>query len=148
MLAHLRGLTKDGLPSRSSIGRYAKQLEAISKRVRGAKEIADRLVAECGPQVADGKGFQVLVQAFQSLAFDFVAAVPEGETLDPENLSFLARAIGEVARAQKTDTDRTFKIQQETAKSAASRAEEVAKARGISADTVDAIRRAVLGVTT
>jgi hypothetical protein len=148
VLTHLRRLAKDPaeLPSRSAVGRYAQKFQAITERVRRSQEIADRLVAECGPQIADGKGLQVLVQGFQSLAFDLLANIGEDETLDPENLSFLARAISDVARAQKTDADRALRIRQETAKSAAAKAAEVAKARGISAETVDQIRKAVLGV--
>ncbi len=148
VLTHLRQLAKDpaDLPSRSGVGRYAQQFKAISERVRRSQQIADRLVAECGPQIADGKGFQVLVQGFQSLAFDLLANIPEGETLDPENLSFLARAISSVASARKTDADLALRLRQDTAKTAAVAAERVGKARGISAETVNEIMHAVLGV--
>ncbi len=150
VLAHLRQLAKDPaeLPSRSSVGRYAQTIKALGDRMRRSQEIADRLVAECGPQIADGKGFPILVQGFQSLVFDLMANMAEGETLDPENLSFLARAISSVASAQKTDTDRALKVRQETAKQAASKAEAVGKARGVSAETIAEIRTAVLGVGT
>jgi len=150
VVAHLRQLAPDGeeLPSRSSIGRYAQNMEAISTRMKRSREIADRLVAEAGPQAADGKGFQVLVQGFQSLAYDFLANIPEGETLDAENLSFLARAISSMASAQKTDTDRALRIRQEAAKEAAAAVEKVAKRSpgGLSRDTIEAIKAEILGI--
>ncbi len=150
VLAHLRQLAKNPaeLPSRSGLGRYAQQFQTLSDRMRRSQEIADRLIAECGPQISDGKGFQVLVHGFQSLAFDALANVAEGETVDWENLSFLARAISSVASATKADTDRALKVRQETAKQAAAAVDKIGKARGITADTVEEIRRAVLGVAT
>ena len=67
-------------------------------------------------------------------------------TFCPEDAMFLARALKELAAAQKTDTDRTLAIQRETAKSAANKAEEAMKSRGMSGETVDFIKNAVLGV--
>ncbi len=151
VLAHLGKLGGDeSLPSRSSIGRYAKTFEAIAERMRRSQEITDRLVEAAGPSIADGKGFQVLVQGFQSLAFDFLANVGEGQTLDAENLSFFARSLSSLAGAQKSDADRTFKIEERAAKKAreeaAVNAVTAARAVGLTADKVKQIERAVLGV--
>lgn len=145
MLAHLRNLTEGPVPSRSSLGRYAKNFEVLAERVRRSQEIADRMVAEVGPQIADGKGFQVLTHGFQSLVFDFMSALPEGETLDPKNLSFLAGAIKDITSARKADTDLALKIRQEAAKQAAAKVDEVGKARGLTAETIKQMREAVLG---
>lgn len=142
---HLKELSDDP-PSRSSIGRYAKRVEALAVRSRRAQEIADRLVTDMGPQIADGKGLMALTQVFQALAFDMIGNLEEDEVLDPENLHFLARSIKDIASAQKSDTDRALMIRREFAKTAAAEVEKVGKARGITADTVEAIKNAVLGV--
>lgn len=149
VVAHLRQLTEDPevVPSRSSIGRYAQNFSAISARLRQSEELTSRLVAEAGPEMADGKGFQILIQGFQSLAFQLLANLPEGETLDPKNLSHLAGAIKDVMAAQKGETDRLLKVRVETAKAAAVAVDKVGKAQGLTPETVLAIREAVLGVS-
>lgn len=113
----------EAAPSRSAVHRHASKFAVISERMKRSKEIAELLVAEAGPDLADGKGFQVLVQGFQSLAFDMLANLGEGETLDPENLMFFARSIQSVASAQKTDADRALKLRAEFAKEAAKKLE-------------------------
>jgi len=134
-------------PSRSSVHRHAQKFAAISERMRRSKDIADALIAEAGPSLADGKGFQVLVQGFQSLAFDMLANVEEGKTLDPENLMFFARAIQSVASAQKSDADRAIKLKAEAAKEAAEAVERVARRDGgLTRKTIDEIKSEILGI--
>jgi hypothetical protein len=133
-------------PSRSSVHRHAQKFAAISARMRRSKDIAEALVAEAGPSLADGKGFQVLVQGFQSLAFDLLANIDEDKSLDPENLMFFARAIQSVASAQKSDADRALKLKDEARKDAAKAVEKSARAQGLSPETVAKLRADVLGV--
>ncbi|WP_439471326.1 DUF3486 family protein [Brevundimonas sp.] len=133
-------------PSRSAVHRHAQKFEAISARMKKSREIAEMLVAEAGPQLADGKGFQVLVQGFHSLAFDLLANVDDEKPFDPENLMFFARAIQSVASAQKTDADRALKLKLEAKKEAVAEVEKVAKQEGLSNDTLNRIRAGILGV--
>lgn len=146
VVAHLATLGADELPSRSAIGRYAKNLEQISARMNRAKEIADRLVEQAGPGLDEGKGLAVLAQGFESLAFDYLASVDEDAPLDPENLMFFAKAVGEVTRARSAETNRLLKVREATAKSAAAAAEKVCRQEGLSADVVRKVGAAVLGV--
>lgn len=149
IVAHLRMLSgpDEALPSRSAIGRYAVQFDKIAARVRRSQDITDRLVAEVGPQVADGKGLQVLAQGFQSLAFDLLAGMEEGATLDPENLMFFARSIGEISRALKTDADRSLSIKKAALKEAAAVVKgAVGGEAGLSAETADFVMKKILGV--
>lgn len=139
----------DALPSRSSVHRHAQKYQALGERLRRSKAIADQLVEQVGPELRDGKGFQVLVHGFQSLAFDMLANMDEEQTMDPENLMFFSRAIASVASAQKTDTDRALRLKQEAAREAAAAVDRVAKrdGAGLTRDTVDAIKREILGIT-
>jgi hypothetical protein len=150
IVAHLKTLASPDtdLPSRSGIGRYAQQFEKISARVRRSQDITDRLVAEVGPQIADGKGLQVLAQGFQSLAFDLLAGMEEGDTLDPENLMFFAKSIGEISRALKTDADRSLAIKREALKEAAAAVKDAVGSAeaGLSEETADFVRKKILGL--
>lgn len=136
----------EAAPSRSAVARHGAKFAAISERLKRSREIAEMLIEQAGPEIADGKGFQVLLQGFQSLAFDMLANMGEGETLDPENLMFFARSIQSVASAQKTDTDRALKVRQVALKDAAAAADKVAKKEGISQETADRIKASILGV--
>lgn len=138
----------DEMPSRSALHRHSKKYAALAARLKESQEVTDLLVANVGPDVADGKGFQVLVQAFQSLAFNMLASMGPDDHLDPEELMQFARAIGSVASAQKTDTDRALKVRQVALKDAAAAAEKVAKSQGLSKETLAAIRAGILGVKT
>ena len=59
----------------------------------------------------------------------------------------LGKALKDMASAQKIDLDRELKIRQETATEAATAAGKVAGEKGLTADTIDAIKEAVLGVS-
>ena len=65
---------------------------------------------------------------------------------DPKDASNLARALKDLATAQKTDADRTIKMQEQVKAQAVTAVEKVGKAKGLSAQTVADIRAAVLGI--
>lgn len=134
------------IPSRSAVHRHAQKFEALAERMKRSQAFADAFAREVGPQVADGKGLQVLLQAFQSLAFDMIGGMNEDQALDPENLMMFAKALQAAASAQKTDADRALKIEQETRKKVASDVETVGKRLGWSAETAQQVRAQILGV--
>jgi hypothetical protein len=136
------------VPSRSAVHRHAQKFEAISERIKRSQSFADALAREVGPQIGDGKGLQVLLQAFQSLAFDMIGNMEDDQALDPENLMLFAKSLQAAASAQKTDADRTLRIQEETRKKAAASATKEGKAAGLTEEQVRKIERAVLGVDT
>lgn len=140
----------DDMPSRSAVGRHAQKFQKLNERLRQSREMAELLVAEAGPDIADGKAFQVLVQGFQSLAFDMMAKLEDGQTLDPENLMFLARSLKDVTSARKTDADLHARLKADAAKEAAAAVDRVAArtkgAGGLTAETIDAIKSEILGV--
>lgn len=136
------------LPSRSAVHRHSQKVQALAERVQRSRDIANQLVAQVGPDLSDGKGLQVLIQGFQSLAFDMMANLEPDQTLDPENLMFLSRAIQAVTSARKTDADLHLKLKSEAAKEAAAAVERVAsrEGAGLTRDTVDKIKREILGI--
>lgn len=135
-------------PSRSAVHRHAQKFAALGDRMKRSQAFADAFAREVGPQLAEGKGIQVLLQAFQSLAFDMLGNMDDGETLDPESLMMFARAIQSAVSAQKTDADRAAKIREDARKAAALTASKEAKAAGLSEEKVKQIERAILGVDT
>lgn len=79
-----------------------------------------------------------------------LAGMGEDQQMDPENLMFFAKSIGEISRALKTDADRSLAIKREAAKEAAAAVDKIAAktpaAAGLTRETVDAIKREILGI--
>jgi hypothetical protein len=140
------GLSADAAPSRSAVHRYSHKFAAVAERVKRAQAFREMLVAEAGPQIADGKGLQVMAQAFESLVYDMLGNMEDGKSLDPEQLMFFAKSIQAVSSALKTDADRALQIEKATLKKVAERVDAVAKREGWSADTARKARAEILGV--
>lgn len=134
-------------PSRSAVHRHAQKFAAIGERIKRSQSFADALAREVGPQINDGKGLQVLIQAFQSLAYDMIGNLDEDQALDPESLMFFARSLKDVSSALKTDADRALRIEEQARKKAAQDVEKLGKALGWSSDTAAKVRAEILGVS-
>lgn len=140
------GLDPEIAPSRSSVHRHAKSFQAVVERIQRSRELTELLAQQLGPEVADGRGVQVMVQAVQSLTYDLIGSIEEGKPVDPKSIHDLAKAAHHLAAAQKTDADRALKIELEARKKAAAAAGKEARAQGLTEDRVRAIEKAVLGV--
>lgn len=149
ILAHLRQLGVQDV-SRSGLGRHVQELDEIGERMRQQRALADALVARFGSE-PDDKLARVNLEMMHGLLFRFAMAEQKQEEvrLGPEDLMFLSSALKNIAAAGKTDVDRIQRLEKRAAEQAKAEAAEaavkVAGAKGLSADTVSAIRRAVLG---
>lgn len=148
--AHLEEL---GHPrSRSAVGRHAKNLSDVAERLKRSREMSQALVKEIGPEVASGKTGRLLVEILQSICFDhlLVKADDKKSDLESQDFFFLAKALKEMASAQKIDVDRELKIRsevaRETAKKAAEVAETVGNQAGLTKETINKFRGQILGV--
>lgn len=138
--------------SRSAVGRHVKTLAEVSERMRRARVMAEALTARFGAQ-PDNQVARMNLEMAHGLIFELIAATTgaEGEDgqplqLDFKSAKFLASTLKDLASAEKVDADRMIKLREEFAKEAAAKVETVGKQRGMSADTVEAIKHAVLGV--
>lgn len=132
----------------SALQRHTKSIEEIGAELRHSREMAKALV-EAAPVGDDAKLEQLNLELMHSMVLRLLTATNAGEmvTLDPENTMFLARALGQLAGARKTDADRRRKDREEAQKQFMAKVEETAKkpGAGLTADAVRAIREAVLG---
>lgn len=138
--------------SRSALGRHVKGLAEVGEQLRRSREIATALVARFGDE-PDNRVGRLNIELMHGLVMQAITATAEGEdgqvqavTFSPEDTMFLARSLQSLATAQKTDTDRLLKVRVEAAKDAAKAAETVGKAKGLTKETMDAIKHAVLGI--
>lgn len=128
--------------SSSSVGRYKQQAEAQMSRYREAQEVAKTWI---GKLQADPEGDvgRLLAEMLRTTAFVTLGDLDAGS---PQDVMFLAKALKDLASADKLTADRILLVRREAAKEAAEKVSSVGKAKGLSAETVDALRKEILGV--
>lgn len=142
----LAGVDPEQAPSRSSVHRHAQKFKAVVERIQRSRELTDMLAQQLGPEVADGRGVQIMVQAVQSLTYDLLAALEEGTVIEAKTIHDLAKAAHHLAAAQKTDTDRALKIEEDVRRKAAAAVAKLGKKLGWSSETARSVREEILGV--
>ena len=168
IVEHLRALggTAEGAglgiepPSRSAVGRHVKKMAAVGERLRRSRDVAEALAREMdGAPVS--KMVQLNIELLHGAVFDLFAKADEDmEVIDrdgraalagnPEGMMMLAKALESLTRASKTDVEFVAQVEARSAekakKAAAAVVETVAKAEGISAGTIAAIKAGIFGV--
>lgn len=137
--------------SRSAVGRHAQKITKISERLNQSKEMAKALVAECGEDLLSSKQGRLINEIFRSIIFDQMTNKLEGEdSFDPQELFFLAKAIKDVAGANRLDQDYEKKVRESIEKEVKEQAADAASATmteaGLNADQVKFWREEFLGV--
>lgn len=138
--------------SRSALGRHVRTLQDVAGEMREAQAMAAALAREVG-DADQSRMLDVNVQLLQSNMFKLMLASSEGDgegvQLKPSEAKAFADALRSIALTRKTDLDlieRAEKRAAERAKiEAAESATRAARAKGLSKETVESIRFAVLG---
>ena len=102
LLEHLRGIGVEGV-SRSALGRQKEIIDKMAARLRQSREMAEALVREVGPSAAEGEQGRLLVQALRGLVMDHLANLEEDA--DPKSFMAIARALKDMAQANRLDQD-------------------------------------------
>jgi len=131
-----------GEVSRSAVGRYRKRAEDQMQKYREAQEVAKVWI---GKLQADPEGDigRLLSEMLRTVAFQ---SIGDMEAANPMDLMLLAKALKDLAGADKLTAERILKVRQEAAKEAAEKVAAVAKTKGLSKETVDELKREILGV--
>lgn len=155
IVGHLRGMGVSEV-SRSALGRYKKNFDAVVERVRRSREIADVLVRQFGSE-DESKAMRANIEMMHGIVSDMLMQIGDGEDedgesrpvlLEPKAAHDLAKALDHLARAKRNDQDAIIKAREEAAaaaaKEAAARMETSARKAGVSPDVIRMIRRDVL----
>jgi Tfp pilus assembly pilus retraction ATPase PilT len=95
----------------------------------------------------EGDVGQLLKQMLRSVAFQTLGSMSEREeSAEAMEVMLLAKAMKDLAGADKLAADRILMIRREVAKQAATEAVKEAKAGGLSDEAAEAIRQKILGV--
>lgn len=136
---------------RSSAHRYQQEFEKVAARLRQSREMAAALAQEIGPEMAGGRQGRLLVEILQNLALDHLTSrAAAGEPDTPADLMRLSRAIRDMIASLKMDAERELKVRAEARHGALEEAADntvrAAAAEGLSAETIEKFRAAILGI--
>lgn len=149
ILTKLRELQVPGAEtiSRSALGRYTKEIDAAASEIRRSRAIAEALVKQYG-EAPEGRTARLNIELMHGLVLRQLLGGEDGEpvALDAREAMFLGSALQKLAAAAKTDLEAAMRIRREMAAKAAEAVEQEAKARGLSRETVEAIKARVMGV--
>jgi hypothetical protein len=148
ILEHLKGLGAE--VSRSSLGRYSQEYQNVAAKLREAREITSAFAADLANMPNDMG--RVTTELLHSIVFKVLMRQHEGESPDvsAEELMFLARSIKDMASANKTSADLEIKVRdrarEQALHDAAKAVDTAGKEKGLTAETVKAIKASILGV--
>ncbi len=158
--AHLRAMTEEA-PSRSAIGRHVKKMDFVAERMRRSRQVAEALVAELG-DAPESRTARLNIELIHSAVMDLFMNAETGDEGDadaegraavagnPQGVMLLAKAVDHLSRARRSDADAVRIAEQRAEKKAKEKAvgavEVAARARGLSAETIEAIKAGILGV--
>jgi len=134
-----------GEASRSAVGRYVKNARERMEDYRQAQQIASVWVDKLGKEPQGDVG-RMLLEMLRVVAFKSIGDL---EAAGPEDLMFLAKAMKDIAGADKLVVDREINLRKLIAAKAEKVAEEIsreAKKMGATEETIQAWREKVLGV--
>lgn len=148
ILAHLRKLGVEDV-SRSAVGRWTQDLDAMAADLRHSREIAEVL----GKRLEDAPESQLgrfNVEMLQAATFKLIRGVHSGEIeLDAKELNFLASALKNMGQADRAQIDLRKVIRAELAADMKTKMDAVIDAATVEVDKAAAlarIRRDVYGI--
>lgn len=137
-----------GEASRSAVGRYVKNASMQLKKFREAQEISKVWIGKLNADPESDVG-RLLAEMLKTVAFQQISDMGEADGDDKPSsmdLMLVAKALDHLSKSQKADVERILRIRKEFASQAAEAAAKTATAKGLSAATVDEIKKSILGI--
>lgn len=130
IIAKLRELDIEALPSRSALHRHLQKADAIAERLRKSRAVADVIVRRLGDAEPD-KATRLNIELMHQAVFDMLSTDGEdGEpvVLEPMQVMLMAKALDHLGKASKDDVARTVAIEKRAAEKARAEALKQAEA--------------------
>jgi len=148
-------------PSRSALGRHVMKMDALGEKMRRSRAIAEGLAKELGA-APESQAARLNIELLHTTMMDLFMNDAEGGDDEsdpigraalhgnPEGVMMLAKAVESLTRASKINSDflaaAEKRASEKAQKAAASVVESVGKLRGVSAETLAAIKQGIFGV--
>ncbi|MFT8645662.1 DUF3486 family protein [Gluconacetobacter sp.] len=143
--------------SRSAVGRYVKAQAKVGERLRRTRVISEALIRERGSE-PPSRTARLNIELMHTAIFDIFGLIEEGSEdaladklrENPKAIHDIAKALDHLGRSARNDLDYERELEERMEKRLRQQAEsavaEVAKQKGISADTVKAFMEGAFGV--
>lgn len=139
-----RGELDFAIPSFSAFNRYAIKLATLTRRLEDTRAIAASIAEKFDAQASDDLTL-IAAEAIKTLVFEVLTDAGESG-IDPKGALNLAGALRAAAQAQGVSTQRRQKVESDFARRTEKAVDRVAKVKGLTADTAEAIKAQILGV--
>ncbi|MFB2553351.1 DUF3486 family protein [Ensifer soli] len=139
-----RGELEFKIPSFSMFHRHGVKLATVSARLMQTREIASTLAEKFDAAQSDDLTL-IAAEAIKTLIFEVLTMAGEGG-IDPKGAMALANALRAATQAQSVSTQRRQKVEKEFADKVDQAVETAGRVKGLSKETVDDIKRQILGV--
>jgi hypothetical protein len=150
--ALLEEMGHEARPSLSAVNRYAQRFSALLAKQRERHEVAETWIGQFG-RIPEGQLGQLIIQMVHGLAFETSMQLEDMGRIDPEDMPGVVRMLKDLAttierteRASSLNAAREADIRERARTEAADTAVAAATQQGLSAETVEALRRQILGV--
>jgi hypothetical protein len=145
ILAHLEGMSVE--VSRSALGRYTQKIAQAGEKVRQSQVISEAVIRRFGDG-PENKAARLNIQLLQTAVFDLL--MKDETEADADQALKLSKALSNLATASRADAELVEKAERRAAdratKEAAASAEKTGREKGLSAETIAAIKANILGV--
>ncbi|WP_417691533.1 DUF3486 family protein [Roseibium sp.] len=132
------------LPSFSAFNRYSIRLATLTRRLEETRQIAGSIAERFDAEASDDLTL-IAAEAIKTLVFEVLTDAGESG-IDPKGAMDLANALRAAAQAQGVSTQRRQKVEKDFAAKTKQAVGLVARTRGLTQDTVQAILGQILGV--
>jgi hypothetical protein len=144
LMAEHRGELEFAIPAFSSFNRFSIRQARLSRRLDQTREIVAVLSQKHDAKASDDLTV-IAAEMIKATVLHMLGDAADGVV--PEDLKRLADGLKAAQVAQNLSSDRKAKITADLQKRMAEAVETTAKARGLSAETTEAIKAEILGVT-
>jgi uncharacterized protein DUF3486 len=132
------------IPSKSAFNRYSIRLAMMTRRLEETREIAGAISERFDAEASDDLTL-IAAEAIKTLVWEVLTNAGEAG-VDPKGAMNLANALRAATQAQNVSTARRERIEKEFATQVDEAVETVAKVKGLTSETVEAIKAQILGV--
>lgn len=146
-MAEMRGEIDFVIPSYKSFNQHSLRLARMSAMLDKTREIAAVVAGRFDAQTSDDISV-FTAETIKSLVLFMLNSSGELDISASKNLMELASALRQATQAQTVSSERRRRAEAEIKEKVAEAVTSVARVRGLSAETVEAIQAQVLGVST
>lgn len=139
-----RGELEFAIPAFSSFNRYSLKQARLSRRLEQTREICTVLAKNHDAKASDDLTL-IAGEMIKSVVLHMLGDAADG--MAPKELKELADAFRSAQAAQNLSTKRTADVNKDLNARLGTAVEAVAKAKGLTAETTEAIKAEILGVT-